>query len=94
MVGMGKCEKKMPPTTGKFFYTDFLAEGVHGVHYIDLLIGDKKREYHKFSVSTSEREIGIYTTKCPLSQCNVTNRWNPENSDSVIETTTFDSDAV
>lgn len=61
------CFDKMPPTTGKFFYTDFLSEGIHGVHYIDFLIGNKSREYHKFSVSTSEHEIGVYTTRCPIS---------------------------
>ena len=63
--------KQMPPSTGKFFYTDFMSEDVHGVHYIDFLIGNKSREYHKLSVSTSEHEVGIYTTQCPLSYCNV-----------------------
>ena len=72
----------MPPKAGKFFYTDFLVGDDIEVHYVELKLG--KNSLQKFWVSTQQQQVGVFTTSCPDSSCNMPDKWDPANSPSAV----------
>ena len=60
----------VPPTTGKFFYTDFDMGRSRGMHSMNVIKSDKSQVFTTM-VSTNEYYMGLYQTSCDTCQSTV-----------------------
>ena len=68
-----------PPTTGKFFYTDFDQIGSYGLHAVSTKVNDV--DYNLF-ISTNEYSLGLISKDCSKDSCVVPKKYDLEKSDS------------
>lgn len=60
----------LPPTSGKFFYSDFDMGRSRGMHSMTLIKADKSQVFSTM-VSTNEYYMGLYQTTCDSCQSTV-----------------------
>jgi len=72
----------LPPETGKFFYADFKHGTAKGKHLLGVYAGSKKA-YEPLLLTTEEYKVGIFTSQCAKTSCNVANLYDATKSDSV-----------
>ena len=69
-------EKGFPPNDGSYFYANFRGDPDHyGMRFLDIDVGDTRDELDIW-VTIDEEYMGLFTTKCSKSCCNVPNRYN------------------
>ena len=99
----------LPPTDGRFFYSDIYNGEEYGSLYVEALYGRErcaidapdicwgKPKKMKLSISTSESQIGLWTKRCPEKYCNVIpkeNYWNPSGTGCVYFSYNAKSDTI
>ena len=64
-----------PETDGNFFYMDFTQSGTYGMHQTSVLLnapGEKNTTMsYPLWLSTSQYQMGVFTSDCPDTSCNV-----------------------
>lgn len=65
----------LPPTGGKFFYSDLREGEIYGMHYIDLLVGSDNKHFQVVAASDMYN-VGLISVKCSMAVCYVGDKYN------------------
>ena len=65
-----------PPTTGKFFYVDFVPIHTYGLHTIKTKVQSKSEKEGEFAseeynlyITLDEGQFGLFNKECPKDKC-------------------------